>query len=152
MVQIQAIVFIGIQACGKSTFYHHQFGLTHVRINLDMLKTRHREQCMFETCLEIQQSFVIDNTNPTRLVRSRYIEPAKQHKFRVIGYYFESRVRAAIDRNQQRPLAQQIPGKGIAGTAKRLELPSYHEGFDELYYVKLLPEMQFVVEPWQDEV
>ncbi|WP_373542823.1 hypothetical protein [Chamaesiphon sp.] len=47
---------------------------------------------------------------------------------------------------------QQIPDKGIAGTANRLELPSYAEGFDELYYVKLLPAMQFVVEQWQDEV
>lgn len=46
-----------------------------------------------------------------------------------------------IDRNQQRPVAQQIPDRGIAGTAKRLELPSYAEGFDELYYVKLLPEL-----------
>jgi predicted kinase len=45
---MQAIVFIGIQTCGKSTFYHHKFGLTHVRINLDMLKTRHREQRMLD--------------------------------------------------------------------------------------------------------
>lgn len=149
---MQAIIFIGIQACGKSTFYHHEFGLTHVRINLDMLKTRHREQRMFETCLEIQQRLVIDNTNPTRLDRQRYIEPAKQHKFKIVGYYFESRIRDAIERNQKRPLDQQIPDKGIGGTAKRLELPNYSEGFDELYYVKLLPEMQFSVEKWQDEV
>lgn len=149
---MQAIIFIGIQACGKSTFYQHEFSLTHVRINLDMLKNRHREQRIFETCLEIQQRFVIDNTNPTKLDRQRYIEPAKQHKFKVIGYYFESRVRDAIERNQQRPIAQQIPDKGIGGTAKRLELPTYSEGFDELYYVRLLPEMQFSVEKWQDEV
>ncbi len=149
---MQAIILMGIQACGKSTFYHHKFGLTHVRINLDMLKTRHREWRLFETCLEIQQSFVIDNTNPTKVDRQKYIEPAKQHKFQVIGYYFESRVRDAIDRDRQRPQAQQIPAKGIAGTAKRLELPNYTEGFDELYYVKLLPEMQFAVERWQDEI
>jgi predicted kinase len=149
---MQAIIFIGIQACGKSTFYHHQFGLTHVRINLDLLKTRHRERRILETCLEIQQAFVIDNTNPTKVDRQRYIEPAKQHKFQVVGYYFASRVSEAIDRDRLRPLARQIPAKGIAGTAKRLELPSYHEGFDELYYVKLLPELQFAVEPWQDEV
>ena len=108
---MQVIILMGIQACGKSTFYHHKFGLTHVRINLDMLKTRHRESRLFETCLEIQQRLVIDNTNPTKLDRQRYIEPAKQHKFKVIGYYFESRVRDAIERNQKRPLAQQIPGK-----------------------------------------
>jgi predicted kinase len=149
---MQAIILMGIQACGKSTFYQHKFGLTHVRINLDMLKTRHREQRLFETCLEIQQPLVIDNTNPTKSDRQRYIEPSKQHKFRIIGYYFESRVRDAIERNQQRPIAQQIPDKGIAGTAKRLELPSYAEGFDELYYVKLLPPSQFAVENWQDEI
>jgi predicted kinase len=149
---MQAIILMGIQACGKSTFYHHQFGLTHVRINLDMLKTRHREWRLFETCLEIQQSFVIDNTNPSKVDRQKYIEPAKQHKFKVIGYYFESRVRDAIERDRQRPQSQQIPAKGIAGTAKRLELPNYTEGFDELYYVKLLPEMQFAVERWQDEI
>ncbi|WP_310481553.1 AAA family ATPase [Chamaesiphon sp. VAR_48_metabat_403] len=149
---MQAAILMGIQACGKSTFYHHKFGLTHVRINLDMLKTRHRELRLFETCLEIQQSLVIDNTNPTRLDRQRYIEPAKQHKFQIIGYYFESRIRDAIERDRLRPAAQQIPEKGIAGTAKRLELPTYSEGFDELYYVKLLPEMKFSVEKWSDEI
>jgi predicted kinase len=63
-----------------------------------MLKTRHREQRIFETCLEIQQQLVIDNTNPTKLDRQQYIELAKQHKFKIIGYYFESRVRDAIER------------------------------------------------------
>jgi predicted kinase len=149
---MQVIILMGIQACGKSTFYYHKFGLTHVRINLDMLKTRHREWRLFETCLEIQQSLVIDNTNPTKADRQRYIEPAKQHKFQIIGYYFESRIRDAIDRDRLRPVAQQIPEKGIAGTAKRLELPNYAEGFDELYYVKLLPEMKFAVEKWSDEI
>ena len=149
---MQVIILMGIQACGKSTFYHREFGLTHVRINLDMLKTRHRESRLFETCLEIQQSLVIDNTNPTKADRQRYIEPAKQHKFQIVGYYFESRIRDAIERDRLRPVAQRIPEKGIAGTAKRLELPTYLEGFDELYYVKLLPEMKFAVEKWSDEI
>nr|WP_295618375.1 AAA family ATPase [Chamaesiphon sp. GL140_3_metabinner_50] len=149
---MQAVILMGIQACGKSTFYHHKFGLTHVRINLDMLKTRHRELRLFETCLEIQQPFVIDNTNPNKADRQRYIELAKQHKFQIVGYYFESRIRDAIERDRLRPVTQQIPEKGIAGTAKRLELPNYLEGFDELYYVKLLPEMKFAVEKWSDEI
>jgi hypothetical protein len=32
---------------------------------------------------------------------------------------------------------QAIPEKGILGAYKRLELPSYDEGFTTLYYVKL---------------
>ncbi|MEO1133121.1 MAG: ATP-binding protein, partial [Cyanobacteria bacterium J06639_1] len=58
---MQAIIFIGIQASGKSTFFAQKFADTHVRINLDMLKTRHREKCLLETCLEIGQPFVVDN-------------------------------------------------------------------------------------------
>jgi predicted kinase len=62
---MQAIIFTGIQASGKSTFYRDQFFCSHLRINLDMLKTRHREKRIFETCLEVGQPFVVDNTNPT---------------------------------------------------------------------------------------
>jgi len=35
---MEAIIFIGIQATGKSTFFQQRFFATHVRINLDMLK------------------------------------------------------------------------------------------------------------------
>ena len=38
------VIFIGIQATGKSTFFQEQFADTHVRVNLDMLRTRHRER------------------------------------------------------------------------------------------------------------
>ncbi len=36
---VQAILFSGIQATGKSSFYRERFFHTHVRINLDMLRT-----------------------------------------------------------------------------------------------------------------
>ena len=39
---MQAVIFIGIQGSGKTTFYRDRFFNTHFRINLDMLKTRHR--------------------------------------------------------------------------------------------------------------
>ncbi len=35
---MQIMIFVGIQASGKSTFYHQYFANTHLRINLDMLK------------------------------------------------------------------------------------------------------------------
>ena len=41
---MQLILFTGVQASGKSTFYQQYFYHTHLRINLDMLKTRHREK------------------------------------------------------------------------------------------------------------
>lgn len=68
-----AIIFIGIQATGKSTFFRERFSDSHVRINLDMLKTRHREAKLLSVCIETHQSFVIDNTNPSRKERARYL-------------------------------------------------------------------------------
>jgi len=147
---VQAIIFVGVQASGKSTFYHQRLNLTHLRINLDMLKTRHREKRLLETCLEIGQPFVVDNTNPTIEDRKRYIEPAKEKGFDLIGYYFQSKLVESIQRNQNRSSEQQIPEQGIRGTHARLVIPSYTEGFNELYYVRLLPAGEFSVEEWQE--
>src|SRR5436309_2952905 len=79
--------------------------------------------------------FVVDNTNPTRAERQVYIRAAKGAGFRVVGYYFRSRVEDCMRRNKQRPDARQVPLKGLLGTAGRMELPSVDEGFDELHYV-----------------
>jgi hypothetical protein len=43
-------------------------------------------------CLDHQQPFVVDNTNPTAAERAVYIAPAKAAGFRVIGYFFQSNV------------------------------------------------------------
>ncbi len=40
---MEAVIFIGIQATGKSIFYKDRFFKTHIRINLDMLRTMNRE-------------------------------------------------------------------------------------------------------------
>jgi hypothetical protein len=82
---MEAVIFTGIQAVGKSLFYKERFFTTHVRINLDMLKTRHREKLLLKACLEMKQPFVVDNTNPTIDNRKRYIGPAKQAGFQIVG-------------------------------------------------------------------
>ena len=146
---MQAIVFCGIQATGKSTFYCQRLLNSHVRISLDLLRTRHRENRLLAFCLETQARFAVDNTNPTVDERRRYIEPAKAAGYAIIGYYFNSAAEAALLRNQRRPLAEQVPERGIRGTRARLELPGFAEGFDELYFVRIDENGQFVVEPWQ---
>lgn len=52
---MEAIILIGIQDSGKSTFYRERFFDTHVRISLDQLKTRHREAAFLHTCLSTGQ-------------------------------------------------------------------------------------------------
>jgi predicted kinase len=119
---------------------------------LDLLRTRHREARFLDACLQTQQRFVVDNTNPTKEDRKRYIEMASDAGYEVIGYYFQSQAQAAMERNGARAESERVPPKGILGTYKKLELPSYAEGFDELYYVSIADDGGFRVERWKDEV
>lgn len=144
---MEAVIFIGVQASGKTSFYRERFFETHVRISLDMLRTRHREQVLLRACLMARQSFVIDNTNVVAAERARYIQPASEAGFRVIGYFFQTELRTAIGRNNHRTDKQPIPVKGVAGTYKRLEPPSLSEGFHELYSVAIDSEKRFSVAP-----
>jgi predicted kinase len=149
---MQAVIFIGIQAAGKSTFFKERFFDTHVRINLDMLKTRYREKQFLDTCLKAKQSFVVDNTNPTINDRERYILPAREANFTIIGYYFESKIIASMQRNNRREGKQRIAEPGILAAYDKLQIPTLREGFDQLYYVKIDPKGKFVVEEWREEV
>ena len=148
---MDAVVFIGIQGSGKSSFFKERFFTTHLRISLDLLKTRNREKRLLEVCLETDQRFVIDNTNSVRAERAKYIEAAKAARFQVVGYYFQSEIESCLRRNAGRPEAERVPDVAIYSTAKKLELPNWKEGFDKLYYVRL-EDGRFVVEEWRDEV
>lgn len=53
---MEAVIFVGLQGSGKTTFFKEQFFDTHIRINLDMLRTRHREEIVFQACLEAKRS------------------------------------------------------------------------------------------------
>ncbi|MEW4452171.1 AAA family ATPase [Bremerella sp. JC817] len=148
---MEAVLFIGIPASGKSSFYTERFAGTHVRISRDILKTKHRERRFIETCLETNQSMVIDNTCPTRLERQRLINLIRSSSTpcRVVGYYFQSRIADCLRRNHKR--ADAVPEVAIIAKAKQLELPSLSEGFERLFYVRLT-ETGFEVEQWNDEI
>jgi predicted kinase len=146
---MEIIIFIGLQGSGKSTFYKRMLSDTHLRLNLDMLKTRHREQVLLNACFEAKQSVVIDNTNPTPEDRARYIPPAKAAGFRVIGYYFQSKIDECKRRNAQRPPEQVVPLTALLRTASRLVPPTLEEGFDELRYIRIADDGNFVQEEWK---
>ncbi|HEU5117338.1 MAG TPA: ATP-binding protein [Isosphaeraceae bacterium] len=148
---MEAVIFVGLQGSGKSTFYRERFFHTHLRLNLDMLRTRHRERRFLNLCVETGLRFVVDNTNPSQAERAVYIQAARATGFRIVGYYFQSRVEDCQRRNLQRPSAQQVPLRGLLGAAGRMERPVWDEGFDELFYVRIDEMGRFVVEEWRDE-
>jgi predicted kinase len=149
---MEAIIFVGIQASGKSTFYRENFLNTHIRLNLDMLKTRHREQIFIQACIEGKQPFVVDNTNPTPAERSRYIVPAKANHFQIKAYYFDSPLEECKQRNNQRQGKENIPLIGLLGTHKKLIFPTWEEGFDAIYSVNLDINNSFQIEEWKNEI
>jgi predicted kinase len=148
---MEAVIFIGVPGSGKSSFFKERFFNSHVRISLDLLNTRLREQRLLEFCLATEQRFVVDNTNPTKLERSQYIVAAKTKRFRITGYYFCSKVEECLRRNSQRPNNQRVPDVAILSSAKKLELPTIEEGFDQLFYVRLT-QSGFLVEEWRDDI
>ena len=141
----EAVIFTGIQASGKTTFYLQRFFETHVRLSLDMLKTRRRESLLLEACIRAGQSFVVDNTNVLKEQRAEYVRRARVRPFRLICFFFEPDVERAIAWNNQRHSGA-IPIKGLLATLRRMERPTREEGFDELYRVQINETGDFVVD------
>lgn len=152
MIKLEAVIFCGIQATGKTTFYQQNFMNSHVRISMDLLRTRNRENQFLHLCIDTQQRFVVDNNNPRQADRKKYIDLVKSARYTIIGYYFQSKISSALVRNDQRQATEKIPELGIRGTMNKLEIPSLDEGFDELFYVKIGNDHSFIIEKWQDEI
>ena len=144
---MKGIIFIGLQASGKSSFFLDKFYNEYLRVNLDMLKTRHREKIIFNACLEGKQPCVVDNTNPAKQERQKYIAAFKEHRFGVDGYYFQSSFDECMERNSKRTGKARLPEIAMKSTRSKLELPDYSEGFDNLYFVSIT-EDGFDVKNW----
>ena len=140
-------IMIGIQGSGKSTFCQEHLS-SFCRINLDTLKTRYQEQLAIDECFKCEKNFVIDNTNPTIVERNKYIIQAKKEGYKIIGYFLESKIKDCIARNNQRTGKECIPVNAIAATSNKLQIPSYDEGFDELYFVRI-DGLDMIIEDWR---
>ena len=134
---MEAIVFCGMQASGKSTFYVERYLDTHVRISQDQLRTRHRMARMLDLCLDTQQPFVVDRVNATPEQRAVFAGPAKAAGFRLVACWFDAAPADALARNARRSGRAHVPVTAILGTHKRLVVPRPEEGFDAVWRVAL---------------
>jgi predicted kinase len=132
---VELIVLSGVQGSGKTTFYREQFFHTHVRLSLDLLGTRNREDVLLHACLAAQQPLVVDNTSPTSPQRARYARLARAAGFRAVLYYFDVPPDVAVARNAARAGAARVPDVAIYGTRKKLQPPAADEGFDAVFRV-----------------
>jgi predicted kinase len=144
---VELVIFVGLQASGKSTFFRERFAATHEHVSKDLFpnnSNRNRRQAqLIEAALGSGTSVVVDNTNPTVEDRRPLIELGRELGAKIVGYYFESTVRQCVGRNRRRTGKAQVPDVAIFATAKRLAPPSYLEGFDELFRVRITDEPTF---------
>ena len=94
-----------------------------------------RQDVLINDLIAAGRSLVVDNTNPSAGVRAPIISAARRHGASVVGYFFPTDTRDALRRNRSRTGVDRVPDVAIFTTRKRLELPSYSEGFDRLFLV-----------------
>jgi predicted kinase len=145
------VIFVGLPASGKTTFYQQRFAATHRHISKDHWPTAAnkdaRQAALIAAGLTQGASVVIDNTNPTIRDRAAVITLARAHGARVIGYYFTATTREAVGRNRGRQGTQRVPDVAIFTKAKQMVKPARSEGFDELFTVAIQDDGTFNVEP-----
>ena len=147
--KMELVIFVGLQASGKSTFFRERFAATHEHVSKDLFRNnrdRNRRQAqLIEAALNAGSPVVVDNTNPTVENRRPLIQLGLEFGAKVVGYYFDSTVRQCVARNRRRTGRDRVPDVAIFATAKKLVPPSYSEGFDELFRVRLTDDYTFEI-------
>jgi len=165
---MELVSLIGLQASGKSTFAAERFAATHVHVSKDRLRNNarpeRRQRELVAEALAAGRSVAVDNTNPAAEDRAALIALGREYGARVVGYYFTPAVKGSLARNARREGRARVADVAIFATRKRLVLPSYVEGFDALYAVRIVDEegggagegvsegaKRFEVSEWREE-
>lgn len=147
----ECVIFIGLPAAGKTTFYQRRFAETHRHISKDHWpKASNKDARQAEAmraALTRSDSVVVDNTHPSPADRAPVIALAREYGARLIGYYFTATTREAVRRNRGREGKARVPDVAIFTKAKRMTTPAAEEGFDELYSVSIASDGDFMVQP-----
>ena len=145
----ECVIFIGLPASGKTTFFHQRFSATHRHISKDhwpaAANKDARQAALISAALSEGHPLVVDNTNPSLADRAAIITLARAHEARIVGYYFSATTREAVGRNRGREGKQRVPDVAIFTKAKRMVVPVPEEGFDELYAVSIREDGTFEV-------
>ncbi len=140
-LDMELVIFVGLQASGKSTFFRERFAATHEHVSKDLFRNNknadRRQAQLIEDALGEGRSVVVDNTNPTLEDRRVLIGLGGEYGARIVGYYFDASVHECLRRNEAREGKARVPDVAIYATAKKLVAPSIKEGFDELSCVRL---------------
>jgi len=135
------VVFVGLQASGKSTFFRERFVRTHQHVSKDLFphnrNKNRRQEHLLRAALSAGRSVVVDNTNPTPEDRRPLVRLGQGYGAKLVGYFFDASVGECLRRNEMREGKARVPDVAIYATAKKLVAPSIGEGFDGLLCMRL---------------
>jgi len=113
---VELVVFVGLQASGKSTFFRERFAESHQHVSKDLFPNNRnkirRQEHRLRAALSVGRCVVVDNTNPTLEDRRVLIGLGGEYGARIVGYFFDAGVRECIRRNEIRESKARVPGRG----------------------------------------
>lgn len=139
---MELVIFVGLQAAGKSSSYQARFADTHTLVSKDLMRNcrnrQARQLALSEQALRHGESVVVDTTNPRAEDRSPLILVGKAFDATIVSYLFEARPSECLHRNALRQGCARVPDVAIYATAAKLEHPAEAEGFDAIFTVRLV--------------
>ena len=140
------IVFVGYPASGKSSFYRKYLELRgYDYINRDTLGSWQKCISVCNDILKAGRHVAIDNTNPDKESRKRYIDLAKKYSIPVRCFQFMTSLEHSKHNNRFRELILGEKLKTVINDVAfnyykaRFEQPTLDEGFSEIVQIQFIP-------------
>jgi bifunctional polynucleotide phosphatase/kinase len=138
----QMIIMVGMPAVGKSYFVTNYLApIGYAIVNQDSCKSQAKCLILTQEFLSKNSSIVIDNTNPDRSSRKKYIDLARKYKYDVRCIWFQTPAIVAKHLNNVRHLydrTAKINSIVYHMYAKKFEMPHMDEGFSDIVSIDLI--------------
>lgn len=140
----EVVILVGYPASGKSYFAsQYLISAGYVHVNRDTLGSWQRCVSLMESSIKSGSSVVVDNTNPDRESRKRFIDTAKALKVPCRCFVMSTDIDHAKHNNRFRELTDKshVPVSEIIinNYKNKFQKPTLDEGFVEIVEINFVP-------------